>query len=203
MLTLKQIDAFLISGKFYLELNLPSIPEELLPLNESNSKIHYREKVLDYGFEHYLNGILVQPPLYSIYRYYETVPLNLIENFVESPGISIRHRINYITTENHNNGIMLPHTDYKRKFAINYFIDTGGENVITSWYRETNKPIYNREHYHVGPKQSNGNEIVKYEDLELLDSVKCQKNKWYIIRTDVIHGVANLNGIRKFISFDL
>jgi hypothetical protein len=200
MLTLKEIDKFCKSGKFYLKLDLPVIPEELLPRNFNLTPI-FRDRVLDYGADHHLNNVFVKPPLYSIYSYHNTVALNFIENVIEFPYS--RHRVIYITTENYNNGKMLPHTDSDRKFAINYFIETGGENVITSWYKEKSKPIYDRHSVDGHNKQVNIGTILKYEDLELLDSVKCQKNKWYIIRTDVIHDVVNLNGIRTMISIGL
>ena len=61
------------------------------------------------------------------------------------------------------------HIDVGRNDTINYIINTGGDNVITSWYDE------------------NGTEQF---------SVCIPKQTWHWLKVDVPHGVHNIKAIR-------
>lgn len=50
------------------------------------------------------------------------------------------HVSHYIKHEQ-GNGIHPIHFDYGREYAINYVIDPGGDNVVTSWYEDDKKTI--------------------------------------------------------------
>ena len=62
-----------------------------------------------------------------------------------------------------NEGIPI-HKDFGRFTALNYILDTGGDNVLTNFY-DNNKV--------------------------LVDSVCFPPKKWHIIRTDMYHNVTN------------
>ena len=62
------------------------------------------------------------------------------------------------------------HADYKddvgRKYAINYLLDCGGNNVVTN--------IYN-------------------SDKQLIESKCIESKRWHVIHTDQLHDVKNIN----------
>jgi len=91
------------------------------------------------------------------------------------------------------------HSDIGRKFALNYIIDTGGD-AITSWYQENGKQI-SRTKIQGGQQSDSG--FVDYNNLELLESAVLEKNKWYLISTNVLHDVDNIVGSRKSISIGI
>ena len=89
------------------------------------------------------------------------------------------------------------HTDQRRKFALNYFLSTGGDSVVTEFYRETNASICR------GIKPSGyltDTGFVDYENLEILDSPKFITQRWYLIATNVLHGVDHIDHPRISIS---
>ena len=85
---------------------------------------------------------------------------------------------------NHINGAQLvPHTDLKRgDFCIQYLINNGGDNVKTQWWHETNHNI-------TRPPWTSK---LNYNNLNLIDEINWEPNKWGIFRTDVIHSVINV-----------
>jgi hypothetical protein len=91
------------------------------------------------------------------------------------------------------------HSDIGREFALNYIIDTGGD-AVTSWYRENSKPI-TRTKIQGGQQSDSG--FVDYNNLEILESAVLEKNKWYLISTNVLHDVDNIVGSRKSISIGI
>ena len=44
---------------------------------------------------------------------------------------------------------------------------------------------------------------VGYENLELLETVKFKKNKWYLISTDILHDVDEVVGVRSSLSISI
>jgi hypothetical protein len=88
----------------------------------------------------------------------------------------------------------IAHTDRVRRVAINYIIDTGGENVRTSWYRERGQSLH-RDYKGAGEMVA-GRKQINYSDLELVESVVFEPMSWYMIQTDVIHDVQNITANR-------
>jgi hypothetical protein len=91
------------------------------------------------------------------------------------------------------------HSDIGREFALNYIIDTGGD-AVTSWYQENGKPMI-RTKIQGGQQSDSG--FVDYNNLEILESAVLEKNKWYLISTNVLHDVDNIVGSRKSISIGI
>lgn len=62
-------------------------------------------------------------------------------------------------------GIVPIHKDWSRSFPVNYVIDPGGKNVITSWYND---------------------------DHSLIEEHKIMPNRWHILSGKVFHGVKGI-----------
>jgi len=85
-----------------------------------------------------------------------------------------------------------PHCDY-RKWALNYVYETGGENVATSFYGEKDQRIL----------RDPGCRITNHESLTVLKTVVIEPNRWHILNTNVLHGVSNVETVRKAVTIGL
>jgi hypothetical protein len=88
----------------------------------------------------------------------------------------------------------LPHTDkYPRKWVLNYVIETGGDNAVTSFYQEQGHPAI-REHL---------TRPGRREDLELLESERIEPCRWVMLSGVVIHDVTGITGRRMSITMGI
>lgn len=177
---------------YFKELDLPPIPEELLEFKFEPS-IGVTD--IGYGRPHIKNGKLLKPCEYWFSKNInpelaEWIYKNIIQ---DTKSIEIGCQVA-------TNGVHIVHSDINRRYAINYMIELGGDDAWTSWYKELNKPI-NRSKRTGNTQADTG--YVGYENLELLDSVKFKKNKWYLIATNILHDVDNIVGDRKSISISI
>jgi hypothetical protein len=87
-----------------------------------------------------------------------------------------------------------PHLDEYRKLSLNYIVETGGNNVQTSFY-DLERPKDDNEF-----KSKN----IPYEDLNKTQKYVLPKNKWNLSNTQVCHSVENLDDLRiiLFVVFD-
>jgi len=85
------------------------------------------------------------------------------------------------------NGWQTPHVDKGRAGELIYFIDLGGENIITSWYHDPNSSLYKHE------TMKNIRDIRGYKEIT---STILKPKTWYYFRTDIIHGANFLTGKR-------
>jgi hypothetical protein len=87
-----------------------------------------------------------------------------------------------------------PHLDEYRKLSLNYIVETGGNNVQTSFY-DLERPKDDNEF-----KSKN----IPYEDLNKTQKYVLLKNKWNLSNTQVCHSVENLDDLRiiLFVVFD-
>jgi hypothetical protein len=77
-----------------------------------------------------------------------------------------------------------PHTDtLPRIWALNYNLDPGGDNAITSWYQERGHPMLRP-----GPYRPQN-----IAQLDVLKSVHIQPHKWHLFNTQVLHAVENIH----------
>ena len=184
---------------FYKKLNFPEIPAEIL-LNLKN-KLYNTVVVPDigYGITHIKNNKSLVSCKY-IYSHIacEDFELWLKHNIpdvsIDSALMQSQHSINNLPSTH------IVHTDIERRSSLNYIIDTGGEDVTTSWYKEKNKNLH-RESKSINQQSDSG--FVNYDNLELLESVNFQKNNWYVIDTRILHDVDNITNIRRSISINL
>jgi hypothetical protein len=179
--------------KLYQEIDLPPIPEELLDFTEDKAI-----KIVDdigYGHLHVKNGRILSACSYTM-KFLNHQPLKdwLVNNITGIRDQQMQLQI----SENRNNleGTHIVHSDVRRICALNYIIDTGGE-AVTSWYQEKGKPL--RRNPKQGGRQSDSG-FVDYADLTTVESVKFEKNRWYLIATDVLHDVDFITGTRQGIT---
>ena len=95
---------------------------------------------------------------------------------------------------------MGPHIDTKRKYLLSYYIELGGSNVRTVWYKEKGQTV-DRTHS-LGPSGV-GYWVENYKDLEEIDSVNMQTGIWYLMNPKIIHSVENIESNRTFIAVSL
>ena len=75
------------------------------------------------------------------------------------------------------------HKDRNRNLALNYVIDTGGTDVITSFYKDQDN--------------QSGHTLDPVEEYKIIPHI------WHELRTDVFHGVSGLTSKRIAVAFRL
>jgi hypothetical protein len=182
---------------FYKKLNLPPIPEHII--NSLESSLIDNTVVDDIGYKekHIKNNKELVACGYSMGNIVNSELTSWLEQNI--PDVNSRFNILYQTQRANNNvpSTHIVHTDRLRLTALNYIIDTGGDNVMTSWYKEDGKELQ-RSKKITGSQSDSG--AVDYKNLRLLESVNLEKNNWYIINTRILHDVDNITATRKSIS---
>jgi hypothetical protein len=83
------------------------------------------------------------------------------------------------------------------KWKLYYLLQTGGDNVTTSWYKEKDQPLV---------RFSGTDNVIcvsDYSKLELIDRTILPLNQWVLLNTNILHGVENITGRRINISITL
>lgn len=177
---------------FYKILDLPKIPAELLELPSAN---RIRSVDMTHGRTYIKNG----RPIQSVYYTKDEAPDALKTWVVENvPGITAD--MVFLQSFLGGGTTQLIHSDILRTFALNYIVDTGGDNVITTWFQERGQPLsrYKDPDVH-GLGQAN-DKIIDYDNCEVLEQVRFQQHQWTLIRTDVLHDIDHMTGIRSAVS---
>ncbi len=182
---------------FYKKLNFPPIPEHIINLLELSLVDNTQVDDIGYGEKHIKNNKQLTACGYSMGNVDNEELTSWLEQNI--PDVTSRFNILYQTQKSINNvpSTHIVHTDRLRLTALNYIIDTGGDNVMTSWYKEDGKELH-RSKKITGSQSDSG--AVDYKNLQLLESVNLEKNNWYIINTRILHDVDNITGTRKSIS---
>jgi hypothetical protein len=183
--------------KCYWELShLPPIPEDLLEITLS-----YKNTVKDigYGVKHYKNNKLISPCVYKYGKIDQVLLVDWISKEIKDFKISLISWQSQIPINNLPSTHVV-HSDINRKYALNYIFKAGGEDVITSWYHEKNKPIF-RTKTSGGQQSDNG--IVHYENLTLLDSTVFKPFTWYLLNVSILHDVDNIVSNRESITLSI
>lgn len=93
-----------------------------------------------------------------------------------------------------NGSFFFPHKDLMRVKAINYLIETGGNEVRTCFYEPKKEysdlPIYART-------------FIPYERIELVESITFTKGEWHSIDVSKIHSVENIDPEKRRVSLSL
>lgn len=84
-----------------------------------------------------------------------------------------------------------PHVDAGRSYALTYMIETGGEDVMTSWWKKAEKSTIISQ---------TGDDIrftCDYdENLHLIDRIRMRSGEWYLYNTRIIHSVEQCESTR-------
>lgn len=180
---------------YYAELNFPPVPDNLLT-EQSITDIQLNDT--GYGYDHFKNGEKINPCSYWFSSIKNRELISWMWNNI--PVTKNLSKFSYQQSYHETGGYHIVHSDILRSYAINYMIDLGGNDVWTSWYREKDQPI-KRLPKSIEKQSDTG--YINYSNLELLDSVKFEKNKWYIIATDILHDVGKISGLRNSISISV
>jgi hypothetical protein len=187
---------------YYKELAFPSIPKELLidPFEcvENQQSPDVRSKKFGYVEKYSRFGQLVSPCSYWVTSVRNVALSSWLRNNI--PGIKNQRRFCYQHAYHETGGYHVVHSDIARNYAVNYIVETGGDDAWTSWYREKGQPVKRQVKQGGG---YNASSISSYNNLELLDTVKFEQGKWYIMATDVLHDVSNIVGLRKSITINV
>lgn len=180
----------------WVELNLPQIPEHLLVFeNPVTQKLETNRLVKDsgYGKKQFKNGRELIPCSYTnIELTHEPLLEWLNENLDFIKEEKVKFFFQYQTAGSH-----IVHTDLRRRFALNYILDEGGEDVVTAWYRQEGQPLI-RQIKQKGQQTDTGN--VDYDELTEVDRVVCRKGRWYLISTGILHDVDCVQTLRRSVS---
>ena len=184
---------------FYKKLDFPSIPDNIIDSLESSLSDIDAISVPDIGggIQHFKNNKKLTACSYNL-RHIENNKLEiwLKENI---PNIDARYNMLYQTQEPRGaSSTHIVHSDARgRKSALNYIIEPGGDNVVSSWYKENGKELHRGKK---DPWRQSDSGFVDYANLELLVSTTLEKGCWYVIDTRVLHDVDNITRTRKGIS---
>jgi len=169
-------------------LDLPDFDQDLIPttsvitdmklFNRSIRKLELTDK----------NNNIMPPANYIRTRaddkYYDYM-INLIpelDGHIKEIGIQTMDN----NSNSPNGAQLIPHTDLKRgDFCIQWLFKTGGAN--SQWWHETNCDIIRLP----------WTNKLNYDNLNLIDEINWEPNKWGIFRTDVIHSVNNIMTTRQ------
>jgi hypothetical protein len=187
---------------YYAELNFPSIPKELLvdPFEcvTNQEAPDVRSSRYRYIEQYVRNGQQVNPCSYWVTGVRSASLSSWLRTNI--PGTKAANRFCYQHAYHKTGGCHIVHSDIARNYAINYMIELGGDDAWTSWYREKGQPVKRQSKQGGG---YNASSISSYDNLELLNTVKFEQGKWYIMATDILHDVSNIIGLRKSITINV
>ena len=85
-----------------------------------------------------------------------------------------------------------PHTDRVRTASVNFYIDTGGDNVCTVFY-DKHDPINGKVEGRVLP----------YSELQPTSQYQFDNSTWYVVNTQQFHSVENILTSRCMLTLSL
>jgi hypothetical protein len=149
-------------------LNLPQIPLELehqclknIELIDNDTRLNELNKKEGIG-----HSITYLPPIVKQWLHDNIIVPNFNPVPSEMLGRAMLHVSHYIK-HSEGTGVHPTHIDYGRNYALNYVIDTGGDNVSTYW-------------------TTDDKETVEFETI-------IESRRWHIIRVNPTwHGVRGI-----------
>jgi len=129
--------------------------------------------------------------VYSLGEEFRKWTADYIHPFVLESGLSVSVPVEL--------GCQGPHCDLGRRYALNYIIDCGGDNVRTVWYKEKGYPI--ERLHNSGPEGKSY--WADYPDLEVIDDIVFSPGIWVLLNTKILHSVENITGYRCFLTVSL
>jgi hypothetical protein len=173
-----------------VELLLPPLPSEIkTKVRLMSNKLAYNDDNREWinEFHNYtvnsVNHSYIWMPeldqiISEIYQKYFNEPIKTMIGIQRNVNLSL--------------GCTPPHCDRARNIAINYYIDLGGENVLTNFYNNIRS---------VEKLSSSTN--FKYNEIDLVDSNRLVENTWYMFNVQQCHSVENIETLRIFLGIVL
>jgi hypothetical protein len=174
----------------YKKLDFPPIPENLLNFDLTPL---YTVNDSGYGRSYKKNNNELIPCRVKKYKINHKPHISWIRENV----VDIKNTVKYVCVHepiDSKSSTQIVHSDVKRKTVLVYIIDTGGDNVVTTWYREKDKNLYRGKES--GFKLCDTG-FVNYDDLDIIESVKLEKKTWYALDGEILHDVDNIISERK------
>lgn len=81
----------------------------------------------------------------------------------------------------------------KRLWAVNYIVDPGGPNVVTTLWQQPGLPV----------SREPSIKIPEYAKLNMLESVCIESGRWHVLNTRVLHSVKGIKTARSAITIGL
>lgn len=163
----------------YLDL-LPQIPEELL-----------QDPIPHYGPDNigYTDGGSNYEATYTRWGINQALTEWLRDNIINNVAIAGIQIMSWGNEVPPGRRKVNPHCD-KRKWALNYIYETGGDAVTTSFYCE-------RGHKTI---RAPGTRLQDFSKLDKIDSIVLEPRRWHVLNTNVLHGVTNVETTRKAVT---
>jgi hypothetical protein len=181
----------------HVELNLPSIPDnikqdifkfldEYLLTWSPTPNDGYREVYGDEEINIVKRKVLVG---------WENIDLT---NFIASVCPQIKEiSLFLLINDTPIPGFMPPHTDFNRELAVNYILDTGGDNVETCFFEQVYEPPIIVKDGFIMPRYFNEKTLTR------TSSVVFKKDSWVTFDSQNPHCVNNITGKRILISMTM
>lgn len=79
---------------------------------------------------------------------------------------------------------LFQHTDGigRGKYCLHYILDTGGDEVATTWYQEQNNPLIRL------PRKAT-DKLISMDRLTKIEEVIFSKGRWALFKTNILHSV--------------
>lgn len=203
-------------GRFYRELDYPRIPEEILS-DETVGKVLHNVNTGTIGFnERVVDGKVLKTTQYTIASSGSQDLKDWISSNIVLPIMPqvwknyVTRNLYYRKTNGSFGDTFIVHSDYNSVASLMYFLDTGGDNVTTTWYQETGYPL-NRvklrevavrdrdKHPNFSKKyQQADTGIVSYDNLRIVERLVAKPHTWYLYCGAVLHDVQNITTTRKY-----
>jgi hypothetical protein len=152
---------------------LPSIPENFLSDVESFNQFDLQDTS-------YVEGRSILYRRWSVNPKFENwIKANICDQYAVL-SLQTHHKIDEVTQHS-------PHTDRTRPWVLLYLIESGGDMVTTSWYRERNEPLLRDNGLHKG--------LFKNQ-IDLVESTQVETKRWCLLNSRIIHGVTGITGTR-------
>jgi hypothetical protein len=179
---------------FYKILNLPKIPNNLVNFDQPVM----RSGDMSQGRPYFKQGKQISSAYFTKIEASEQLKDWIVDLI---PGVS--KDMIYLQSLTNGGDTLLIHSDILRTFALNYIVDTGGDQVTTSWYQEKGHPLSRYKDPALHGLGQSDTKIVHYADCEVLEQVCFKKNQWTLIRTDVLHDVDHMTSTRSAVSIGI
>lgn len=160
--------------KLHEHLDLPAVPEHLIPDLDTLSKgidptFHNKFRTMTRGEQ-----VIEQ----SGYARFDLAESDELKRWVDA-NITDQYS-NIGLSYMYGGPVNLPHTDFtERDATLIYLFDLGGDNVETKFWRLKGQDII----------QPRCMQPLSYDDMELLDTVVLKSHCWNLLNARVIHSV--------------
>jgi hypothetical protein len=161
--------------------NLPSVPDHFIQqLLEQELEQQWINTEYSKKYTTTRNGIPVKSVTFQRFA----IPSDL-EDWLRKNITDKFHTVSYQVMS--DSDTHPPHTDVSGKYKLNYMVKTGGDNVITTFYKTDHE---------VAP----GFRAENFEGLTPIDQYHANAGQWIQLNVGLLHGVDNVQGQRSAIT---